>query len=53
MAGIPAVQARLFRNVFVCKRCSMKIKAEPKKIIEGKVKCRKCKGRAFRQKRKK
>ena len=48
MAKIPAAQARLFKNVFVCKKCGTKIKAEPKKILEGKVKCRKCKKKAFR-----
>ena len=52
MAGISAVQARLFRNVFVCKNCSAKIRADPRKIIERKVKCRKCKSRAFRPKKK-
>jgi len=50
---ILAAQKRLFMNVFVCKNCSTKIRADPKKIIEGKVKCRKCKKRAFRAKRKK
>ena len=53
MAKIPEAQARLFKNVFVCKKCKSKIRAEPKKILEGKVKCRKCKGKAFRPLRKK
>lgn len=50
---IPAAQARLFKNVFVCKDCNSKIRADPRKIIEKKVKCRKCKGRAFRPIKKK
>jgi len=50
---IPAAQTRLFRNIFVCKDCGSKIRADPRKIIEGKVKCRKCKKRAFRTIRKK
>ena len=53
MAKIPAAQKRLFKNVFICKRCSAKIRADPRKILEGKVRCRKCKGRAFRTVRKK
>ncbi|MFC1685986.1 50S ribosomal protein L40e [Nanoarchaeota archaeon] len=53
MAKIPAAQARLFKNVFICKRCSAKVKADARKIIEGKVKCRACNGKAFRPKRKK
>lgn len=50
---IPAAQARLFKNVFVCKNCGSKMRTDPRKIIEGKVKCRKCKKRAFRTIRKK
>ncbi|MBU1136259.1 MAG: hypothetical protein KJ559_02010 [Nanoarchaeota archaeon] len=50
---IPAAQQRMFRNVFICKCCKSKIRADPKKIIEGKITCRKCKKRAFRTVRKK
>jgi len=53
MAKIPAAQTRLFKNIFVCKNCSTKIRAEPRKIITGKISCRKCKGKSFRPKRKK
>ncbi len=53
MAKIPAAQTRLFKNVFVCKKCGTKIKSDPKKILEGKVKCRKCKRKAFRPIKKK
>jgi hypothetical protein len=45
---IPAAMARLYKNVFVCKDCSSKIRAEARKIAEGKVRCRKCKSKAFR-----
>ena len=50
---LPAAQARMFKNVFVCKNCKAKIRADPRKIIEGKIRCRKCKKRAFRPIRKK
>jgi len=50
---IPATQARLFHNVFVCKRCSRKTHAESRKIREGLVKCRACGGKAFRPIKKK
>jgi ribosomal protein L40E len=53
MAKIQSAMDRLFKNVFVCKRCSTKIRADPKKIIEKKVRCRKCGGKNFRPKRKK
>jgi len=48
MAKIPAAQTRLFKNVFVCKRCKTKIRASPAKIIDKKVKCRRCNSKAFR-----
>lgn len=50
---IPATMNRLYRNVFVCKNCSMKIRTDSRKVIERKVKCRRCKGKAFRPIRKK
>jgi len=53
MAKIKEAQNRLFKNVFVCKKCKAKIKSEARKIIEGKVRCRKCKGSAFRPLKKK
>ena len=53
MARIPEAQNRLFKNVFVCKRCQTKIRADPQKILKGKIKCRKCAGKAFRPLKKK
>jgi len=53
MAKIPEAQNRLFKNVFVCKKCKIKVRADPQKILGGKVKCRKCKRNAFRPLRKK
>jgi len=53
MAKIAEAQQRLFKNVFICKKCKSKIKAEPKKILDGTVRCRKCKSREFRQIKKK
>lgn len=53
MAKIPAAQARIFKNIFICKNCKAKIRAEPRKIIEGKIRCRKCQRKAFRPIRKK
>lgn len=53
MAKLPAAQARLFQNIFVCKNCKRKVRAEARKIIEGKVSCRKCQKKVFRPIRKK
>ncbi|MFA6023243.1 MAG: hypothetical protein WC781_04095 [Candidatus Pacearchaeota archaeon] len=48
MAKILVAQNRLFKNVFLCKKCGAKVRVDPKKILESKVRCRKCKGKAFR-----
>jgi ribosomal protein L40E len=53
MAKIEAATHRIFGNVFVCRRCNSKIKAQPRKISEGKIRCRKCKSLALRPKSKK
>ncbi len=53
MAKIQEAQNRMFKNVFVCKKCHAKIKSSPEKILKGKVRCRKCKGSSFRPLKKK
>lgn len=53
MAKIPEAQNRLFKNIFVCKKCQSKIRADPQRILKGKVKCRKCKKKSFRTLKKK
>ncbi|MFA5992196.1 MAG: hypothetical protein WC796_00640 [Candidatus Pacearchaeota archaeon] len=48
MAKILVAQTRLFKNLFLCKRCGAKLRVEPKKVLDGSVRCRKCKGKKFR-----
>jgi len=50
---LPATQARLFQNMFVCKNCKTKIRADSRKILDKKVRCRKCLGKDFRTIRRK
>ena len=50
---LPAAQARLYHNIFICKNCKAKLRTEPRKILEGKVRCRKCLRKAFRPIKKK
>lgn len=45
---IPAAQNRLFKGVFVCKNCNLKVRTQAIRIAEKKVKCRRCEGRIFR-----
>ncbi len=50
---IPEAQNRLFKNVFVCKKCQSKRKSSALKVLEGKTRCRKCGSTAFRPLKKK
>jgi len=53
MAKLAAAQARIFKNIFVCKNCKSKIRTEPIRVINGKTRCRKCKSNKLRPIRKK
>lgn len=53
MAKIPEADARMFKNIFVCRKCKSKIRASPMKITSGKVVCRKCGAKTLRPVRKK
>ena len=53
MAKFPEAEARRFRNTFVCRVCKTKIRAPGLKVIQGKVRCRNCKGTQLRPVRKK
>ena len=44
---------RLFKNMFVCQKCKTKMRADPQKILKGKVRCRKCGKSQFRPLKKK
>lgn len=48
----PEAVRRIFTGVFVCKVCKSKIRADPRHVRLGKVKCRKCGSRALRPKNK-
>jgi ribosomal protein L40E len=52
MVRFPEADARLFKNVFVCRKCKSKVRSNPQKVKLGKVKCRKCGGSVLRPKRK-
>jgi ribosomal protein L40E len=52
MAKFKEAESRLFKDVFVCRVCKSKIRANPQKVKMGKVKCRKCGSSALRPKHK-
>ena len=49
---LPEAFERLFNRVFVCRKCKHKIRADPQKIMQGKVKCRHCGSKSLRPKKK-
>ena len=51
MVKFHEAQVRLYKNVFVCRVCKSKIRADPAKVRIGKIKCRKCGSRYLRPKR--
>jgi hypothetical protein len=53
MVKFPEADARLMKNVFVCRNCSIKMRAPSLKVIAKKVTCKKCGGHNFRPLRKK
>ena len=40
--------ARLFSNVFVCKKCKTKQRMDVRKVIQKKVSCKNCGSKFFR-----
>jgi len=53
MVKIKEVEARKFKDIFICRKCNAKIRAPVLKVLSGKVHCRKCKSKALRPKRRK
>ncbi len=46
------VANRLFKNVFVCMKCNSKIRAQPDKVKNRKIRCRHCGSNNLRSKAK-
>ena len=48
MAKFDATIGRLYRRVFVCKKCKSKLRTDISRVIAGSAKCRNCLGKSFR-----
>lgn len=48
MVKFPEAEQRLFKDVFVCRRCKTKMKSSNMLVMAGVVKCRNCGRRALR-----
>jgi len=53
MAKFDEAMARLFKNVFVCRKCKTKVRASPMKVSQGLISCRRCGSKDLRPKKKK
>ena len=53
MVKFPEADARFYRNVFVCRKCKKKIRAQNMKVTAGKIVCKNCGSHNFRTARKK
>jgi len=42
MVKFPEATKRMFGSVFVCKKCKVKRRADPARVLAKKVPCRKC-----------
>lgn len=52
MVKFKEAEERMFKNVFVCKKCGTKIRAKPVKVKLNEVRCRRCGYKYLRAKRK-
>jgi ribosomal protein L40E len=53
MVKFEEADLRLFKGVYVCRKCKSKLRAPPMKVLAKQIKCRKCGSTALRVKRKK
>jgi len=53
MVRFPEAEARLYKNIFVCRKCKSKIRAPVMSVLQGKIACRKCNNKTLRAVRKK
>ncbi len=53
MVKFKEADTRLFRNLYVCKKCKSVVRAPAMKVLAKEIKCRKCGSRTLRPKRKK
>lgn len=53
MSVFPEAEARLYKNVYICKQCERKVKVPVNKILANKGVCRKCSSNNLRPVRKK
>jgi ribosomal protein L40E len=53
MVKFDEANARILKNIFVCRRCKSKMRGPMLKVLAGKISCRNCSSKALRPVRKK
>ena len=53
MVKFKEAEIRLFRNIFICRKCNGRVRAPNMKVLQGKISCRKCGSSQLRPVRKK
>lgn len=48
MGTFPEAEARMYKNVYVCKECESKTRTSINKVLAGKAVCRACKSKKLR-----
>ena len=53
MATFPEAEKRLFKNIYICRKCESKTRIPIRKVLTGNAVCRKCGSKQMRTVRKK
>lgn len=48
MVKFPEATQRLYKNVFICRKCKHKQRTTPLKVLNKEILCKNCGGKAFR-----
>jgi len=48
MASFPEAENRLYKNMYVCRRCEHKFRTTVSKVLAGRAVCRNCDGKGVR-----
>ena len=52
MGTFPEAEARMYDNIYVCRKCESKTRIAISKVLAGKAQCRKCSSKHMRPVRK-
>lgn len=53
MGTFPEAEARIFKNIYICRKCEAKNRVPGQKVLMGVASCRKCGSKSLRSLRRK